>query len=105
MDDTTLKEACAEFKTEKGSKYIAQLCKHFAHKVEVEYSDYEGRAELPGSKARMIYDDNTLKFHVTSNSNEGLLRGMFIIQDHIVRFAFRENLKELNWVSRDAQLS
>lgn len=37
----------ATYPTQHGAKYIAQLCKHFGRKVEVEFDDLEGRAALP----------------------------------------------------------
>ncbi|MEM8650308.1 MAG: DUF2218 domain-containing protein [Pseudomonadota bacterium] len=87
----------ATFETEKAERYIAQLCKHFAHKVEVKYSQNEGWAALPGSEAFMKAENGSLQFKVFSQTEEGYERGKYIIEDHIVRFAFREKLDGLYW--------
>ena len=39
------------FQTPQASKYLQQLCRHFAHKVAVEYDASQGRAALPPGPA------------------------------------------------------
>ncbi len=89
--------ATSSFETQNASRYIAQLCKHFAHKVEVDYSEMRGGAALPPGPAVMEARDGALHFDVRAETEEGLMRAKFIIEDHIKRFAFRENLSNLNW--------
>lgn len=89
----------AQFETQNAERYIAQLCKHFAHKVDVKYSERKGRAYLPGSHAFMENKKNKLILTVTSDTEPGLENGKFIIEDHILRFAFREKLEKLEWHS------
>ena len=48
------------FETPNASKYLVQLCKHFAHKIEVVYSDTEGTAHFPGGIAQFHADEKTL---------------------------------------------
>lgn len=85
------------FVTPNASRYIAQLCKHFAHKVSVEYDETRGEAMLPSGRATMTAENGALRFEVFSETEQGLTRGKFIIEDHIVRFAFREKLEKLEW--------
>lgn len=87
----------AEMKTEKASNYVQRLCKHFAHKVPVEYSKTQGRAEFDGGYAEMLADDSTLRLKVVASSDFGLQRCKAIVEDHLVRFAFREKLERLDW--------
>ncbi|WP_010139773.1 DUF2218 domain-containing protein [Oceanicola sp. S124] len=90
--------AKSTFETGNGSKYLQQLLKHFAHKVEVEYDETDGRAALPTGPAVLKADETGLHMHVTAGDAEGLARAKHIIEDHLVRFAFRENLEKLDWV-------
>ena len=41
------------FETPNASKYLQQLCKHFAHKVPVDYDAERGEASLPPGPAVM----------------------------------------------------
>ena len=88
--------ATSAFETPNASRYIAQLCKHFAHKVEVSYDETRGEAALPTGKAVMEAKEGGLHFEVNAETPEALARGKFIIEDHIVRFAFREKLENLD---------
>lgn len=90
-------ESTARFETENGSKYLQQLCKHFAHKVTVDYTETDARCELPPGPATLQADAHCLSFAVTAADEDGLKLAKYIIEDHIVRFAFREELKSLNW--------
>lgn len=87
----------AVFRTGKASRYIAQLCKHFAHKVEASFSETEGRADLPGSLLLLRATPETLEIELRSDSLKEFTKGRYIVEDHIVRFAFREKLYCLNW--------
>ena len=83
--------------TEKASRYLQQLCKHFAHKVEVEFTPEQGLAKLPGGDAHMQAGAETLSIRIEADSPEGLARAKYIVEDHLLRFAFRENLGPLTW--------
>lgn len=85
------------FETPNGSKYLGQLCKHFAHKIEVEYDDTNGRADLPPGPAILSADAQGLSITITAEDEKGLGLARFIIEDHLKRFAFRENLTKLEW--------
>jgi len=87
----------AHFPTAQGSRYLQQLCKHFAHKVSVAYDERQGRAELPPGPALMSADAAGLTLKVTAPDEEGLARARFIVEDHLRRFAFREEPAPLSW--------
>ncbi|OWU83008.1 2,4-dihydroxyhept-2-ene-1,7-dioic acid aldolase [Oceanicola sp. 22II-s10i] len=92
-----MQTATARYETANGSRYLQQLCKHFGHKVEVEFDATSGRAALPPGPARMTADDKGLDIEVTGPDDAGLGRAKFIIEDHLKRFAFREGFSELTW--------
>lgn len=85
------------FKTQSASKYLQQLCKHFAHKVEVEYDVTRGAAALPPGPAKMAAKVDELVIEVTASDEEGLRTARGIIDSHLVRFAFREIFEQMNW--------
>ncbi|GAA6148380.1 DUF2218 domain-containing protein [Pseudooceanicola nitratireducens] len=89
--------ATCRFETPNGAKYMHQLCKHFAHKVTVEFDDTTARADLPPGPAHMRSDSSGLDVEVTAQDDAGLTRAKFIIEDHLMRFAFREDPKGLTW--------
>ena len=87
------------FNTPNASKYLQQLCKHFAHKVEVEYDNLQGKAALPPGEALLTANDEMLSVEISAEDSNGLARSRFIIDDHIKRFAFRENCEGMEWAS------
>ncbi len=89
--------ARSAFRTERASRYIALMCKHFAHKVETEHDETTGRAALPTGPALMEARDGALHFTVEAQDEAGLERAKAIIESHIVRFAFRDKLETLDW--------
>jgi len=89
--------ANARFETASASRYLQQLCKHFAHKIAVDFDAQRGIAELPPGPATLRADDAGLDMTVTAADAEGLARGRFILEDHLRRFAFREEPAPLVW--------
>jgi hypothetical protein len=83
--------------TPKASRYLQQLCKHFAHKVEAEFDAARGRAALPGGETRLIADDAALSIAVEGASPADMVRVRYVVEDHLLRFAFRENMQPLPW--------
>ncbi|MDK3075347.1 DUF2218 domain-containing protein [Sedimentitalea sp. JM2-8] len=88
------------FETPNGSKYLQQLCKHFAHKVAVEYDPENGAVALPPGPARLTATGDALSVEITAEDDAGLARARHIIDDHLRRFAFREEFAGMNWVPK-----
>lgn len=88
----------ARMTTPHGAKYIAQLCKHFAHKVEVEWAETTGRAALPPGPAEMVVDAEGLSFRLQAEDARGIIQARFAIDSHLVIFAHRETFFGLDWV-------
>ncbi|MCR8550974.1 DUF2218 domain-containing protein [Salipiger sp. P9] len=87
------------FQTPNASKYLQQLCKHFAHKIEVEYDATSARMALPTGPATLNASDETLHAEISAEDNEGLLRARGIIDKHLERFAFREEFSGMTWTA------
>lgn len=87
----------AVVKTEFASKYLVQMCKHFAHKVDVEYSETHGECRFEGGIA--TFDANAAGLHlvVKAPTEETVAWAQSAIETHLVRFAFREKIEDLVW--------
>ena len=85
------------FETKNASRYLQQLCKHFAHKIEVKFDETSGTAAFPFGLAVLAATDDELIVSLTSESNEGLERGRGAIDRHLETFAFREEFKTMDW--------
>ncbi|WP_411034135.1 DUF2218 domain-containing protein [Shinella sp. BYT-45] len=94
-------ESTAYLQTANGRKYLVQLCKHFAHKIEVSYSQSHGDCRFPCGAAVLEADADGLRMAVTAGDEDGLARTQSIIETHLVRFAFREKLEALDWRRQD----
>ncbi len=86
------------FETPNASKYLVQLCKHFAHKIEVDYTETEGTAEFPGGVARFHADETALTVDFDLKGPENVPNAKSVIDKHLERFAFRENFAQMTWV-------
>lgn len=89
--------ANAELVTDSGSKYLVQLFKHFAHKIEVSYSDTHGECTFDFGTASLDADAEQLKIAVTAPDEEKLERAKSVVESHLLRFAFREKIDALTW--------
>ncbi|MDH7789621.1 MULTISPECIES: DUF2218 domain-containing protein [Ochrobactrum] len=83
--------------TTHASRYLQQLCKHWAHKFTVEFTPEHGRIDL-GENRVVLMDANPDNLVTTVEAPEENLASMEdVVASHIVRFAFREELV-FNWV-------
>ncbi len=63
----------ADVSTEQASKYLQQLCKHWAHKFPVEFDPAHGTIELSHGRTVMDADAAALHVVVTAPDAEALL--------------------------------
>lgn len=84
--------ASADIPTAHASKYLQQLCKHWAHKLSVEFDPQDGKIGFDIGEARLHADAETLKLTVEAPEAEQLDRLKDVVERHLVRFAFREEL-------------
>ncbi|PZU86659.1 MAG: DUF2218 domain-containing protein [Shinella sp.] len=90
-------KAIAIVPTESGWKYLQQLCKHWAHKLEVELGEKSGIVHFPEAVATMTADDTALTVELEAVSPEVLERMKGVVSSHLDRFAFREAPLPFNW--------
>ncbi|UXS00054.1 DUF2218 domain-containing protein [Agrobacterium tumefaciens] len=90
-------EARAELKTESGSKYLVQLFKHFAHKIEVTYNEAHGECQFDFGAAKLDAEPEKLMIFVSAPDAEKLDRAKSVVESHLLRFAFREKVESLSW--------
>ena len=91
-------ESTADIATDKASRYLQQLCKHFAHKTQVSFNTSKGRISFTGGDCRLEADENRLRLSVTAPNAETLAKLQDVAARHLERFAFREDLK-ITWQS------
>lgn len=85
----------ATISTNRANSYLQQLCKHFGHKVPVEFTPETGRINLPFGTCELQAVETTLT--LTASGELGSLKRLEqVISDHLARFAFRENIT-LTW--------
>jgi hypothetical protein len=85
--------------TENGWKYLQQLCKHWAHKLEVELTEQKGVVKFAEATAVMTSDAQALTVAIEANSPEILERMKGVVSSHLDRFAFREAPLPFEWKS------
>lgn len=85
------------FKTEHASKYLQQLCKHFGHKVEATYDAERGEVALFNGPCRMKAEPDLLVIEVEAGDEDALQRSREIVDNHLARFAFREEFSGMEW--------
>jgi len=85
-------------KTKSGSKYLQQLSKHWAHKIEALTYDSH-KAHIPFNEEvvlELFAREGELEARLLAPDEETLLRMEGVFVRHIERFAFRETL-EIGW--------
>jgi uncharacterized protein len=83
--------------TESGWKYVQQLCKHWAHKLEVELTDQKGVVKFAEATAVMTSDAQALTVEIEAVSDEVLERMKGVVSSHLDRFAFKEAPLPFAW--------
>ncbi|PLS21066.1 DUF2218 domain-containing protein [Neptunicoccus cionae] len=89
-------ESNAKFTTERASGYLQQLCKHFAHKIEVEFDPEAGVIRFPFGQCKLTAEGDILELTVSAETQSDLTKTCRVISSHLERFAFRENPK-IEW--------
>ncbi|MCW2307693.1 DUF2218 domain-containing protein [Rhodobium gokarnense] len=87
-----------EIATKAASKYLQQLCKHFAHKVPAEFDSAAGHVRFPFGLCRMAATGAALTIHCEADNAEAAERMQAVIATHLERFAWREELS-IDWVA------
>ncbi|MFI5881305.1 DUF2218 domain-containing protein [Streptomyces sp. NPDC051554] len=103
----------ARILTDRPSRYLVQLCKHFANKgrhlthrprthtlpelrpdqIQVEWTDSYGTLRLPWGQCTLQALPGTLRVHVEADGQENLERLQDLVSTHIGRFSRRDPLR------------
>ncbi len=84
-------------KTASGSKYLLQLCKHWSHKFDVEFSQDRGQVRFPRAAVTMEASAEALLVTIETVENEAVERLKEMVANHLDRFAFREAPLPFEW--------
>jgi hypothetical protein len=83
--------------TDRPGRYIAQLCKHFAHKVESTFTEDAGFANFGWGTCTLTATEGALLLRAQAPDEEGIGRVEYVVADHTERFGARDELKVV-WV-------
>ena len=90
-------ESHARVITDKASRYMVQLAKHWSHKFEVRYDETSAFFPLPLGTCRMSAHPDGLDITIEAIDLEGLARLEDVVARHLDRFAFREGELKYDW--------
>ncbi len=89
----------AEIVTPNASRYLQQLCKHFAHKIPARYDERAGDVAFPKGACHLDAADGLLTITLASPDAAQMAELQDVVVRHLVRFAFREELR-IAWQPR-----
>lgn len=89
--------AIAHVPTASGSKYLQQLCKHWSHKLKVEFDAQKGVVTFDNALATMVAEPETLVVTVEAEDAETVETMKGVVARHLDRFAFREAPLAFDW--------
>lgn len=82
----------AEIATTSGERLINRLCKHWAHKLEVEHAGPEAKITFASGTCLMRADEDTLTVAIETLEEERLDELEGVVERHLVRMAGDEAL-------------
>jgi hypothetical protein len=85
-----MKHSEARIKTERASIYLQQLCKHFAHRLPVEFTRERGQITFSVGTCRLAADAGELTLSAEAADDAQLAQLQEVVARHLVRFAFRD---------------
>ena len=88
-----MKYAITYIETEKASKYLSVLCRHFSRKVAATWNEAHGEINFPVGRCMMIVNDNELLIECRSKDEEQLEKQHTIIDSHLHLFSRREPIE------------
>jgi hypothetical protein len=82
----------AEIATPRASRYLQQLCKHFAHKLPVSFDPTAGKISFAIGDCALRVDGERLHLNLTSPDGMQMTQLKDVVVRHLLRFAFREEM-------------
>ena len=86
----------ADVHTAMASRYLQQLCKHFAHKLPVSHDALQGRIEFSLGTCTLAAAPELLTLHAEAADDAALEQLESVVARHLDRFAFRDK-PEVSW--------
>lgn len=95
-ETTTPLTSTAVVETAKAAGYAAQLARHFAHKIPARFEGAEGEIVFPSGICRLHVQDERLTMTLKAATPETVTALQDVVASHLLRFAFREDLR-IEW--------
>lgn len=77
--------------TQNASRYLQQLCKHWAHKMPVDFTDTAGTIRFPsGAVAALTAHADHIAVGIETPTPDMIPTMQDVVARHLDRFAFRE---------------
>lgn len=95
-----MEKSTAQIRTAKAGRYMVQLCKHFGHRVPTEWTESEGLVRFEPGTCRLSAAADTLTLDCESATAEDLAVVQDVVADHLLRFAWKEELN-VEWERPD----
>ncbi|MEM9775261.1 MAG: DUF2218 domain-containing protein [Chloroflexota bacterium] len=92
-------EASAVVQTKKAFRYMKTLCIHFDHKADATFNDTSGHVKFAFGECDFQVTDSALHIDLKAESGDLLERTKYVVGDHLVRFAKKDNLT-VDWVDK-----
>jgi uncharacterized protein len=80
----------AQVATPKAQRYLAQLCKHFEHRLSVYRWDVNGTIAFPAGLCRLEAAPDRLVLKAEAPDPQQLAELEGVVTRHLARFAFRD---------------
>jgi uncharacterized protein len=87
----------ANVPTANASKYIQQLCKHWSHRLEVDFTEQKGVVRFPDAVVTLVVQPDDLTVTIDAQEKETVERMKGVVASHLDRFAFREAPLKFDW--------
>ena len=84
----------AWWETGNAPRYMAQLCKHFAHKLPVTLNERDGQMVFSAGVCDVMAEDMGLRMRASAEDEAGLAQVQSVVIRHLQRFAFRDMTEE-----------
>lgn len=92
----------ARYPTPNADRYVQQLAKHFAHKIEVRSDAESADFVMEAGTVHLQAEDGVFVARVEAEDAKGIVNLRYVIDKHLVIFAFRDGFTGLEWRIEDA---
>ena len=91
-------KSSARIATRHGSRYLTRLCKHWSHKLEIDYSAEQARIPFAADRVCVMQaGPDQLRLEIEAPDGEALEFVQKVVTDHLLRMADRDSLPPIDW--------